>query len=153
MKDLARQDKRITVLTRKKNGGIARATNDGLKAAKGEFVAFFDHDDLLEPTALEIMLLAYAATGAKLLYSDEDKEDRSGALSEPHFKPDFNNRFLLDINYICHLILVDAEVLRASLRLKETLRVHGRYVLPSHSTTRVSTISGRGRRSSILCYL
>ena len=114
MKDLAALDGRIKLLPRKKNGGIARATNDGLKAAKGDFVAFFDHDDLLEPGALEIMLLAQAASGAKLLYSDEDKVERGGTFSEPHFKPDFNHRFLLDINYICHLVMVEAGLLRAA---------------------------------------
>ena len=113
MKDLAAADARIRLIERKKNGGIARATNDGLKAAKGDFIAFFDHDDLLEPGALEIMLLAQAASGAKLLYSDEDKVERGGAFSEPHFKPDFNHRFLLEVNYICHLVLVEAKTLRA----------------------------------------
>lgn len=114
MKDLAAADARIRLIERRKNGGIARATNDGLKAAKGDFIAFFDHDDLLEPGALEIMLLAQAASGAKLLYSDEDKVERGGAFSEPHFKPDFNHRFLLEVNYICHLVLVEAKILRAA---------------------------------------
>ncbi|HTQ70342.1 MAG TPA: glycosyltransferase family 2 protein [Acidocella sp.] len=114
MADLAALDPRIKFLPRKENGGIARATNDGLKAARGDFVAFFDHDDVLEPGALEIMLLAQAAHGAKLLYSDEDKVERGGAFSEPHFKPDFNHRLLLDINYICHLVMVEAGVLRAA---------------------------------------
>jgi len=112
MRELAKADKRIKLLNRKSNGGIARATNDALKAARGEVVAFFDHDDLLEPVALEVMLRARRATGAKLLYSDEDKVERSGALCEPHFKPDFNYRFLLDINYICHFVMVDAAALR-----------------------------------------
>ncbi|MGE4482026.1 glycosyltransferase family 2 protein [Acidocella sp.] len=112
MADLAAVEPRIKLLPRKKNGGIARATNDGLKAATGAFIAFFDHDDLLEPEALEIMLLAQAATGAKLLYSDEDKVERGGTFSEPHFKPDFNHRFLLDINYICHLVMMEAGLAR-----------------------------------------
>ncbi|MCB5944134.1 glycosyltransferase [Acidocella sp. KAb 2-4] len=114
MRELAAADKRIRVLARKRNGGIARATNDALAAAKGELVAFFDHDDLLEPGALEIMLRAWRATGAKLLYSDEDKVERGGALGEPHFKPDFNYRFLLEINYICHFVMVEAGALRAA---------------------------------------
>ncbi len=109
---LAAKDARIKFLPQKKNGGIARATNAGIKAAKGAFVAFFDHDDLLEPAALEIMLRAQAATGAKLLYSDEDKVERGGGLSDPHFKPGFNYRFLLDVNYICHFVVVEAAVLR-----------------------------------------
>lgn len=109
---LAAADARVKLLPQKKNGGIAKATNAGIKAAGGAFVAFFDHDDLLEPCALEIMVRAQAATGAKLLYSDEDKVERGGGLSEPHFKPDFNYRYLLDVNYICHFVMVDAALLR-----------------------------------------
>ena len=112
MQALAEADARIKLLPQKKNGGIARATNAGIKAASGAFVAFFDHDDVLEPGALEIMLRAQAATGAKLLYSDEDKIERGGGLSDPHFKPDFNYRLLLDVNYICHFVMVEAALLR-----------------------------------------
>ena len=111
MRHLSEVDARIKVLSLPSNGGIAEATNAGLRAASGSFVAFFDHDDVLEPEALEIMLCAQAATGAKLLYSDEDKIDRSGTLSEPHFKPDYNYRLLLDLNYICHFVLVDLRLI------------------------------------------
>lgn len=114
MRALAAADARVKLLPQKKNGGIAKATNAGIKAAAGAFVAFFDHDDVLAPCALEVMVRAQAATGAKLLYSDEDKMEQSGALCEPHFKPDFNYRFLLDVNYICHFVMVDAKVLRAA---------------------------------------
>jgi len=112
MQTLAEADKRIKLLVQAKNGGIAKATNAGLAAAVGDFIAFFDHDDVLEPVALEIMLLAQRATGARLLYSDEDKVERSGGLCEPHFKPDFNYRFLLEVNYICHFVLADAALVR-----------------------------------------
>ncbi|MDD2877847.1 MAG: glycosyltransferase family 2 protein [Acidiphilium sp.] len=105
-------DSRIRVFSLPKNGGIAEATNHALAAAQGSFVAFFDHDDTLEPFALDVMLRAQAATGAKLLYSDEDKIDRNGRVSEPNFKPDFNYRFLLDLNYICHLVMADTSLVR-----------------------------------------
>jgi len=114
MNDLCEADARIKLIVQPKNGGIAQASNAGLQRAAGKFVAFFDHDDLLEPAALEIMMRAQAATGARLLYSDEDKVDRSGALCDPHFKPDFNYRFLLEVNYICHLVVVEAELIRAA---------------------------------------
>lgn len=112
MRRLAIADRRVSFIAMEKNGGISAATNAALVRAKGDFIAFFDHDDVLEPCALEIMLRAQAATGARLLYSDEDKIDRSGALSEPHFKPDFNYRLLLDLNYICHFVMVDAALAR-----------------------------------------
>jgi GT2 family glycosyltransferase len=112
IKLLAKNDGRIKPMTLPENGGISEATNCGLGAAQGGYIAFLDHDDVLAPHALEIMLRAQAATGAKLLYSDEDKIDRSGALSEPHFKPDFNYRFLLEVNYICHFVMADAELVK-----------------------------------------
>jgi GT2 family glycosyltransferase len=107
-------DERIKIFTLAKNGGIAHATNRGIKEAKGKFIAFFDHDDLLEPFAIDVMLRAHAATGAKLLYSDEDKIDRNGRVSEPNFKPDFNYRLLLDQNYICHFVLAEAQTIKSA---------------------------------------
>jgi GT2 family glycosyltransferase len=112
MRQLAAADARIKILALPKNAGIAQATNAGLQRAAGKFVGFLDHDDVLEPAALEIMLRAQAASGARLLYSDEDKIDRSGARSEPHFKPDFNHRFLLEVNYICHFVLMEMALAR-----------------------------------------
>jgi GT2 family glycosyltransferase len=109
---LMEADPRIRSTAASENGGIARATNLGIQMAAGRFIAFIDQDDALAPQSLEIMLLAQAGTGAGLLYSDEDKIDRSGALSEPHFKPDFNYRFLLEVNYICHFVMVEAAAAR-----------------------------------------
>ncbi|MFQ5506632.1 MAG: glycosyltransferase family 2 protein [Planctomycetota bacterium] len=45
----------ISVLDRKRQGGPAAARNDGVRAAKGEFVFLLDADDILAPTALEKM--------------------------------------------------------------------------------------------------
>jgi GT2 family glycosyltransferase/antitoxin (DNA-binding transcriptional repressor) of toxin-antitoxin stability system len=114
MAELARAEPRIRLVARRKNGGIARASNDGLAAAAGALVAFLDHDDMLAPEALEIMVRAQGATGARLLYSDEDKIERGGARGEPHFKPDFNYRLLLELNYICHFVMVEAGLARAA---------------------------------------
>jgi GT2 family glycosyltransferase len=111
---LARADRRIRVFAQAKNGGISAATNRALAEARGEVIAFFDHDDLLDPLALEVMLRARTATGARLLYSDEDKINPGGHVSEPNFKPDFNYRLLLDQNYICHFVLADAALVRES---------------------------------------
>ncbi|MBO4498958.1 MAG: glycosyltransferase family 2 protein [Bacteroidaceae bacterium] len=42
-----------TILTQPRNGGVAAARNRGLEAARGEYVAWVDADDAIEPQALE----------------------------------------------------------------------------------------------------
>ena len=51
-----RDDSRIKYVSLKENFGISENTNCALELATGEYVAFLDHDDLLEPDALyEVM--------------------------------------------------------------------------------------------------
>ena len=109
---LCAADKRIRGLTYTKNRGISGATNAAIKMATGDYVALFDHDDLLVDEALEVMVLAARQTNARVLYSDEDKIDAYGNLSEPHLKPDWNYRLALTNNYVCHLLVIEAETLR-----------------------------------------
>ena len=109
----AARDRRIRVAPMARNGGISRATNAALALAEGDWIVFFDHDDLLDPVALEVMMLEAARTGARLLYSDEDKIDALGRFVEPAFKTGWNYRLLLGVNYVCHLVCLRAEVARA----------------------------------------
>ena len=104
-------DARIRCITLMQNSGISAATNAGLQAATGAYVAFFDHDDLLVDVAIEVMVGAAAATGARVLYSDEDKVDQAGYFLEPNLKPDWNYRYVLGCNYVCHLLFVEAATL------------------------------------------
>ncbi len=109
----AQADARIRPLVLRKNGGIAAATNAGIAAAQGEWVALFDHDDLLADVALEVMLHA-AQAGARLLYCDEDKIDATGRFTDPAFKPAWSHRLALEVNYLCHLLFVHRATLAAA---------------------------------------
>jgi GT2 family glycosyltransferase len=109
---LVEDDARIRVMEQAENGGISAATNRALAAARGEVSVFFDHDDTLDTSALEVMLRARSATGARVLYSDEDKISPAGAVCEPNFKPDYNYRLLLEQSYICHLVMVETALAR-----------------------------------------
>ncbi len=115
----AAADGRIRPMLLAENAGISGATNHAIAHATGAFVAFFDHDDLLSPRAIELMLGAAQCTGARLLYCDEDKIDDAGIHSEPNLKPDWNDRLLLSQNYVCHLLFVEARQLRAAGPLRQ----------------------------------
>lgn len=57
LNDFAANDSRVKVID-KENGGCGSARNRALEEAKGEYVYFFDPDDIVEENALE---LAYAS--------------------------------------------------------------------------------------------
>ena len=108
------RDRRIRAVPQKKNAGISGATNTAIAAAKGEYIALFDHDDLLLEVAVEIMVEAALKTSAKVLYSDEDKIDDFGRYSDPNLKSDWNYRLMLGQNHVCHFLVVEAATLRAT---------------------------------------
>ena len=103
----AGRDDRIRVVTLEKNYGITENTNRGIQVARGEYLCFFDHDDVLEPDIL--FEYAKAINGdpeINLLYCDEDKLLPDGNFGCPTFKPDFSLDMVRDNNYICHLLTV-----------------------------------------------
>jgi glycosyltransferase involved in cell wall biosynthesis len=51
----AARDSRVRVI-HKANGGVSAARNDGIEAARGEFIAFCDNDDFYAPGMLERLL-------------------------------------------------------------------------------------------------
>ncbi len=111
LESLARRDKRITTTRLSQRSGISAATNAALSLATGDYVSFLDHDDVLKPHALgQVVRWLDADPSLDMLYSDEDKLDPAGRLTEARWKPDWSPNLLLCQNYVCHLL-----VLRRSL--------------------------------------
>jgi GT2 family glycosyltransferase len=109
--EVAARDSRIILDRLEKRGGISAASNRGLELAKGEFIGFLDHDDVLEPDALfQHVKWLQGHRDADLIYSDEDKLTEEG-LDSPIFKPDWSPDYFLSCNYICHFTLIRADVL------------------------------------------
>ena len=108
IREYMEKDPRIRYERLKKNEGIAGNTNAAFAMASGEYVALFDHDDLLEPDALyEIADAIESQRSPDMLYTDEDKVSADlDEFFQPNFKPDFNLDLLRANNYICHLLVV-----------------------------------------------
>jgi glycosyltransferase involved in cell wall biosynthesis len=110
---LAREDARIKVVFREKNGHISACSNSALELVTGEFVALLDHDDELTPHALfEVASLLNARPDTDYVYSDEDKIDEDGRRHEPYFKPDFLPDLFLAQNYTSHLSVYRTALVR-----------------------------------------
>lgn len=107
LREFSEQDNRIRVKFIKERGGISATCNAAWQMATGDYVTFLDHDDTLAPHALAYICEALEQSPeADLLYSDEDKIDRTGKRYDPFFKPDWAPDLLLSENYICHLLVL-----------------------------------------------
>lgn len=105
-------ERRIKVVTLEKNLGISENTNKGIELAEGDFVCFFDHDDVIEPDLLfEYTKAINEHDDIDLIYCDEDKLFPDGNLGGPFLKPDFNLDLLRNNNYICHMLCIRKELL------------------------------------------
>ena len=69
LQEMELQDKRIRVINQK-NQGQSAARNVGLSVASGEYVYFFDSDDLLEKNALEILYNHANCTKSEIILFD-----------------------------------------------------------------------------------
>ena len=56
VEEYAKTDKRIKILTHKKNKGLAAARNTALDAAQGEYIVCLDSDDWMENNCLQVIL-------------------------------------------------------------------------------------------------
>lgn len=112
LKKYQEKDKRIKVAYTGQQMQISENTNEGLKIATGDFIAFADHDDLLAPNALyECVRALNKHPKIRAIYTDEDKVSMDGKRHfQPHFKPHFNRDLLNSTNYFCHLFVVDKKI-------------------------------------------
>lgn len=110
VRDACLADVRVREVELEANLGITLNTNEGIKAARGDFLCFFDHDDILEPDILfEYVKGINRYPETDLLYCDEDKLV-DGVFVDASLKPDFDWDLILACNYVCHLLTVRKSV-------------------------------------------
>lgn len=106
-------DERIRYIKLERNFGIAENTNRAIAMARGEFIAFLDHDDVLSSDSMyEIIKAVNENPNVDFLYSDQDNfTNGMRSRKNPFFKPDFSPDYLLGMNYICHLTVVRKDLI------------------------------------------
>ena len=87
------------------NKGISGNTNACLAMSSGNYIALFDHDDVLHPCVLFEYMKVICEQGADYIYCDEATFKGNGTIDDMitlHFKPDYAPDNLRANNYICH---------------------------------------------------
>lgn len=105
VREYADKDNRIVYKKLENNAGIAENTNECIRMATGNYLALFDHDDVLHPCALYQCAKVIEKEDADFVYTDEatfEGEELENIITL-HFKPDFSVDNLRGVNYICHL--------------------------------------------------
>ena len=118
-KEYAAIDSRIRYRKLAKNEGISGNTNACLSMASGDYIALFDHDDVLHPSALYEYMKVICDKGADYIYCDEATFKGNKSIDNMitlHFKPDYAPDNLRANNYICHFSAFDRSLIEG-LRL------------------------------------
>jgi O-antigen biosynthesis protein len=106
-------DPRIEIVLRDANVYMSHASNSAIERAKGDYIVFLDHEDVLDPDALLYVAECIdRKPDAKIIYTDEDRIREDGTRYEPHFKPDWNREMLYSYNYISHLTTYTSDIIK-----------------------------------------
>lgn len=108
VKSIEKQYPQVKVSYLETNGGISSNTNECLRLAEGDFIALLDHDDLITPDALFVMLqYINEEEEADFLYSDKDQINEAGTVRlNPLFKHQWSWPTMLSANYPTHFCMI-----------------------------------------------
>jgi glycosyltransferase involved in cell wall biosynthesis len=86
----ASADARVKAMRHESNRGASRSRNDGLRAAKGDFLGFCDSDDIWEPDKLRFQLdLLQKGSGYDVAYCDASIINEGGSPTGHRFSERF----------------------------------------------------------------
>jgi glycosyltransferase involved in cell wall biosynthesis len=123
-KSIAEHEPRLRVLVLPLNRGAQAARNAGIRAARGEWIAFLDADDTYYPASLELRLDEARRGGLDAVYSACDARAADGTVERfpmPEFRGDIYKDVLLAPAPMFQSLLVKREALRRAGFLDETV--------------------------------
>lgn len=107
LRELALGDSRIQLDLTDDTRSSTDAGNRALERASGEFVAFLDCNNELEPTALyEFVALLEERPDVDVVYSDEDELDLQGSRCRAVLKPIWSPEYLRGFMYVGQLLMI-----------------------------------------------
>ena len=116
--EFSKKDERFKVISQK-NQGVSAARNFGLTFAQGEFVSFVDADDILQPNALDKMLLAAKENQADFVYGAVKKfNSKKEWYLNGHLKNNiftYGKKSIVDNPELAYFIGVGAKIIHKSL--------------------------------------
>lgn len=110
LRHVAANDSRIRLLRNRTRAGISEASNRLLREARGDYVVFVDHDDLVPAHALATVVASIRRwPEVDWFFSDEDKLDFSESFTQPCLKWGFSTHLAFSWNFMAHLRVVSRE--------------------------------------------
>ena len=138
LKTYQKQDERVRIVAQT-NAGVSCARNVGLKRARGEYVVFFDADDVAAPSYLKDLydvasednldiviceydlIRLYRNNGTKHLTNDKDSSLKPGIVASQKDLP--NEIFQATDGYVWNKMFSTAFLRQKSLQFPENIRV------------------------------
>lgn len=118
IKEFQIRDNRIICVKSDKNEGVASARNKGIQAAKGEYIAFLDSDDLWKAEKLEIQIHYMQEHNCGFVYSAYDVIDEKNVYQKtitPYWDK-VSYKKLLNTNIIaCCTAVIKSEYIKDNL--------------------------------------
>lgn len=106
-------DPRVKLIRNTRNLGISGATNIGIEAALGDYIAFMDHDDLLHPDALAYFVRTLNdGHDAEVFFTDEVVINSKNIVIGQMRKCPISLDLLLSCNAVLHFVIMQRSALR-----------------------------------------
>lgn len=128
LNNISKEDKRIIVIN-KKNEGVSKARNVGIKQATGDYITFVDIDDWIDKTWIESLINKIEEMKCDVVRGNYLKENKNGKIIQCGNLANLNNiclRKQSDIKYLKEAIVVGKIPAYSCLLLIKAEKIKGK---------------------------